>query len=404
LDFDRDRAQTETIGRTASPCAYHCTIVSDPRRLTRLRRAWTALYRAGEAPYLSDSFEWAWLSWNLVSAPRGRRLSCAVVWRRSRIDGILPIVASRRGVWRLARPLTSESTEYCPFLVRPSAPAGEVFESVLSALQDAGIDVLRFNWVRDDGALGRWLATRSGAVRTLTLPSTEVRFRAFGEWKRYRAQLAHRARTHLHRARQRATKLGALALVEVTEPAERAAVWRWMLHHKRRWLAQRKLQSHWLATPEYERFMLKSLEVCGPERMRIFSLRLNGVLIAADLCNDDGARLEQFFNVFDDSYSHIGPGNLLREYCTEWAFARGLDYDLRPGRQPYKQEWASEVSAVSDYTVPLNWLGRRFLVSMRAYDLLARRIPRAWLRSRVGFGDAIPRIVGATSKPRHSAN
>jgi CelD/BcsL family acetyltransferase involved in cellulose biosynthesis len=380
LDFDRDGLNRDAIERSALGGAYRCTIISDPRRLKRLERAWSALYRAAEAPHLSDSFEWAWLSWNLVCAPRGRQLSCAVVWRSSRILAILPLAVSRRGPWCLARPLTSESTEYCPYLIDSSARPEDVFEAMLSALRRHGVDAVRFNWARDDGALGRWLATRSDAVRTLTLPSTEVRFRAFGEWNRYRGQLAHRVRTHLHRARQRAAKLGELAFVEVTEPAERAAVWRWMIEHKRRWLARRDLDSHWLGAPEYERFMLKSLEVFGPERMRIFALKLNGAVIAADLCNIGGARLEQFFNVFDDGYKHIGPGNLLREYCTQWAFARGMDYDLRPGRQPYKHDWASEVAAVSDYTVPLTWLGRRFLVSLRAYRWLAARIA-AMLRS-----------------------
>jgi CelD/BcsL family acetyltransferase involved in cellulose biosynthesis len=399
LDFDRDGASGDAARRSAAdrpggeehslpPAgAYHCTIVNDPRRLRRLERAWTALYRAADAPYLSDSFEWAWLSWNLVGAPRGRRLSCAVVWRRSRVVAIVPLAISRRGVWRLARSLTSESTEYCPYLIDPSARPSEVFEAILRAFRRAGIDALRLNWVREDGALGRWLAMQSAAVRTLTLPSTEVRFRAFGEWNRYRAQLARRVRTHLNRARQRATKFGDLAVVEVTEPTERAAVWRWMIHHKRQWLAQRELQSHWLAAPEYERFMLQSLAVFGPERMRIFALKLNGGLIAADLCNIDGARLEQFFNVFDDSYKHIGPGNLLREYCTEWAFARGLDYDLRPGRQSYKHDWASQVGAVSDYTVPLTRLGRRFLISMRAYNWLTTRITGGLRSLGLGLGE-----------------
>jgi CelD/BcsL family acetyltransferase involved in cellulose biosynthesis len=410
LDFLR-AAGTETIRGIISAGDCRCAIVRDPRRFRRLKRSWTALHRTVEATYLSDSFEWAWLSWTLVAAPRGRRLSCAVVWRKSRLLAIVPLAVSRRGLWRLARPLSSESTEYCPSLISPSACPGQVFQAIVGALRRAGVDALRFYWVRDESALGGWLANHPDAARTFTLPSTEVHFGAFGAWERYRAQLARRVRTHLDRARNRAAKLGELAFEELTEPQEREAVWHWMLRQKRRWLMQRDLQSHWLGAPEYERFMLQSLTVFGPERMRIFVLKLNGNLIAADLCNLDGARLEQFFNVFDDDYKHIGPGNLLREFCTEWAFERGLDYDLRPGPQAYKQEWASHVGTVSDYTLPLTWLGRRFLVSMRAYNWLAPRITRAsaHLASFMGrpspglhhwFSRSAPELPVASCRPR----
>jgi len=61
--------------------------------------------------YLSQSFDWARISWELIAAPRGRRLHCVVARDRVEYDDL----AVRRispGAWSVLRPLGSETIEY----------------------------------------------------------------------------------------------------------------------------------------------------------------------------------------------------------------------------------------------------------------------------------------------------
>ena len=71
---------------------YQIEIVADERRLSGLKAEWDALYDRQAAPHLSDSFDWAWLSWTAVTSGRRRRPFCIVVRRDDRTVALWPLV------------------------------------------------------------------------------------------------------------------------------------------------------------------------------------------------------------------------------------------------------------------------------------------------------------------------
>ncbi|HEX7886267.1 MAG TPA: hypothetical protein VF474_09845, partial [Phenylobacterium sp.] len=67
-------------------------VLTDFSSFTEIEQEWNALYQAMHAPYVSDSFDWAKLSWEVVCRPKGRELFCIVVRRSSRLIAIFPLV------------------------------------------------------------------------------------------------------------------------------------------------------------------------------------------------------------------------------------------------------------------------------------------------------------------------
>jgi len=85
--------------------------------------------------------------------------------------------------------------------------------------------------------------------------------------------------------------------------------------------------------------------------VRLFALKVDGRVIAANLVTVDGARVEALINVYDRAWRGYAPGQLVMEQCIAWAFERGLDFDLRIGDAAYKRSWASRPVATNTWYV-----------------------------------------------------
>lgn len=356
---------------------YACDLVTTVTGLAALEAEWDALHAAVKGAYVSDSFAWARLSWDLVGQERGLALCCAVVRLDSRVVAIWPLTVSRTAIWRVAASLSSRSSEYCPFLIDPAADLGEAWRSILREVRIRGaVDALHLLKVRDDAPLARCLSMQPGAARMDSAPAPFLRRADFADWPSYHAGLPQSLRAKLRRDKRRLEQLGTVRFQELSDPAERQSVWSWMIANKRRWLVRHGLRSDWMFSEGYARFVAASLDRCGPSgARRIFALKVDEAVVATDLVSVDQTRVESFVGTFDEEYARCAPGNVLRDETIRWAFAQGLDYDCRLGAEPYKQHFANQVAYVANYAFPLTVRGRLFVIYEVTRRWIARKLP-----------------------------
>lgn len=339
--------------------AYACDTITKPDLFLDLEPEWDALRAELPDSRLSESFAWARLCWSYAPPRRAQELFCLAVRSAGRLVAVWPLVVHRQALWRVAEPLAA-SSEYCPFLVHPEADPDEVWSTVSTVLRQAGLDVLRLSNVRRDDVLGRCLARRlrPGAELYVT-PTLWIDAADLENWDAYRARMSAKTRQTLNRRRRRFSRAAALVFEDLADPEERGAAWRWMLEHKRRWAKRLGLTTKWLFSDSFERFVAASLDVLGPSgARRLFVLKADGKLAAAELSSVDQVRCEAFMCAHDEAFAEFSPANLLHEDCIRWASEHGLAYDMRLGAGAHKASWATCKSEAASYCIPLRSSGK----------------------------------------------
>jgi CelD/BcsL family acetyltransferase involved in cellulose biosynthesis len=361
--------------------AYACSVLEGPDSLTALE--WAELHARSPGAYVSEGVDWAELCWRSWAGRSRAKLLCLVVRRDTRLVATLPLVVSRHGPFRIAKPLACMTTEYFPLLTDPAAEAPAIWKAMTGKFRHlTNVDAILLPNVRDEGAVA-FLEAAPSVRRTGSVPSLFLSRSAFGSWDSYWAERSNRVKSNVRRGRGRLQKLGELTFEELTDPDARRAAWRWMISQKRDWLVRKGLQHPFIPTSAFSRFTEATLGISGPTgRRAIFVLKLNGELLAAELVNIDRTRVELFVCTYDPSFSQYAPGNVLRHEVVRWAFAQGLDYDWRLGDEDYKRDWACRTAAANTYVLARNLRGGVFAVYLAARTQVANHTPGA-LRSAV---------------------
>lgn len=363
---------------------YQIEIVPHERGLSGLKSEWDALYAAQASPHLSDSFDWAWLSWNAVASGRGRRPYCVVVRRAGRAVAIWPLVITPGPLLNVASPMNSETSEYCPCLLDPGEPPAALWTALrreLRTRRDA--DALRLPHVRRDTALHAAISGVPEARATVVQPAPLVRAQDFPTSEDYQAWLAGDARASLRRRRRRLGETGRVDFQVITCPRERLDALDWVLARKSAWLQRRGLANERLLSRRNTAFLEATLDHEWSSGGRaVFALKLDGALIAAEVASVDGSRVESFTSSFDPAFERYSPGALLTQEVIRWALDRRLDYDFRAGAEPYKFKWSSHVTPVTSYLLPITFRGEHFVRYRLARRWLSARAPKR-LRGRI---------------------
>jgi CelD/BcsL family acetyltransferase involved in cellulose biosynthesis len=364
----------------------HYEIIDEIPRFYEIREEWNALAKRVENSYFSQSFEWCRVGWEEVAAPRKHRLHCIVGWRDGRAFLIWPFVLWRSGLWALAHPLGSETTEYtCPLVVDDDAGERRIAAALKVLRQSCGSDLVFLPHVRADSPLHPVLSRMRLAVTSGTAPVSAVTWDTHRDWASYRASLDATFRRKLERTRRRLAERGELIFEPAAANSERAEVIDWVLNQKRDWLVRKKRTNPWLLTQEYRDFL--AAISCRPGetgRFAISTLRLNGDLIAAALMRLDDVRAELLIPVYDPAYSKYGPGQLLMEECLRWACSRNLIYDLRIGAESYKKEWSNWSSEAFSYEIANTIWGAIYLA--RTPRVLVPRPLRRLIKAAINRG------------------
>ena len=329
-------------------------------------------------------------AWRTVAEPRARTLHILAICHEGRMVGVWPLVTYCDRRLRIVRQLTAEGSEYIAPLVEPGPQAAEHLEKLYDAARGLG-DVLFMPFLRRDGALDTFLRRHRGrCLEDNFLKAPWIELHSYPDWSSFLSTVSHSHLRGLNREYRRLSKVGEIAFRIEDSRAAGSELAR-MLANKDGWMARHARFNDWLRTPEYRAFLAAMLSVDDPrDGLTLFTLRVNGVQIAAELSAVDGTRVEALIRTYDPTWSRYSPGDILLQEIVRWAFEHGLDYDFRLGNESYKAKWARMDAGIFSCRMALNVRGRAAIEFWR----LRRRTQR--LRARMGIGRIIRRIRSAS--------
>lgn len=340
--------------------------------LSSLTPYWNDLLARCPDHRFTQSPAWAEAGWRFIGRPRGRQLHGLALFSQEALVGLWPLVTHDHDGRRIVRPLGAEASEYCTPLVEPGPAARRRLQTLWRAAARLG-DLAILPYVRQDTAFST-VVERAGLWRTRDFPAPALSAprRDYADFADYRRSLTASVRATLRRARRRLGEKGTFVL-GIEPCASRAAAIDWLLAHKKRWLDGQGLGSDWIGRQDYRDFLVALAESSDGERgVVLFTLKVDGVPIAANLVTVDRARVEALIGVYDPEWSVHSPGQLLTEHCLAWAFERDLDYDMRIGEASYKKGWAPRACATDTWYVATSPRGLPFVLQRQRVVELGR--------------------------------
>lgn len=337
-------------------------------QLQEIELAWNDLYRRAAMPLASLSFEWVMTAWRCIAEPTGARLFVVTVRARDgRLLLIWPMfIESYHRLWRRAHQICTP-WDYNGVLVDSEEDAYHLIGLAWRTLARIRVaDLITARLVPRASSLHNWLAAKRAAVTDETTIHT-VSWQGVPDWHSYYRGLRHRG--EWDRLERRLGDRGRLEIIVDAKDAARAQSW--ILEQKRLWLQCRGRSSDWLYTAGYETFLLESLRsVRTSARIVLFTLALEGQIIAANAALVDRHRLLGHHMAFDPAFRKYSPGVLLMRHVLKWAFERRLAVDFGDGQQSCKLTLANSSYDTADFAFTVDPWGR-------AHEVL-RKVIRCW--------------------------
>jgi CelD/BcsL family acetyltransferase involved in cellulose biosynthesis len=328
-----------------SPNTLHTEVVDDDRAFTGLERPWNELLNASSAncPFLT--WEWLHAWWTHLGSRRRLRLVSVRLGRE--LLAMAPLAASRYSVPGLS-PVTFLGTgfagsDYLDFIVRRGFET-ESAEALAGALQSQRI-ALRLDHLPADSAAAM-CATRLAAhawsavhTRTAICP---VACLAPLTWEAYLETLTPSHQVRFRRCFNRLDKHFDLQFDRVTTDQDRhaALVGLFGFHH-RRWGARgTAFQTSALRAFHHE----VTRRALHGGWLRIFTLRLNGVLAGVTYCFSCRRRFYLYQHGFNEECRQYSVGLVTLGLTIRAAIAEhATEFDMLYGREAYKLLWARQL-------------------------------------------------------------
>jgi len=295
-----------------------------------------------------------------------------------------PLVTYRKAGLTVVRPLGAESSEYSAPLIEPGISSEALLAQLWSAAVGLG-DLLLLPYVRQDSCLMATIAeNRLGAFIEEAINAPLLARAAYPDWNAYLESVSS---SHLAMLRRKQRRLAERGRVEFKResPETAAALTDWVLSHKKDWIRRRQLSNDWIPRADYRAFLLAML--ADPAGLSLFTLKVDGVPVAAQINAVDAKRVEFLIGVHDVDWGRYSPGELLMQDCLHWAYRNGLDYDFRIGEEPYKSTWARSRVKTQTWYIATSWRGAVSVRWMNLHKLVRQT------RSRLGLGRFLPRKV-----------
>lgn len=316
-------------------------LIDDADALETYHEQWDELAVAAARPYCAPGWM---LPWWRCAAPPGAELRVALALDGDRLLGVAPFfVESPRALVRRYRLLSSETS----FRLEPLARQGHeracahAFARAL-ATAPGSPHLLLFEGVEADspwpGRLAEaWPGRRAWIHRgqTRAAPTLDLGMEDIGEW------LATRRagfRRELRRRRRKLVDLGARFRLATPETLEGDLEAFAALHYAR-WSDRGGSQA---LDPRVERMLREAAGRLDLERrFMLWSLELEGEVIASTVCLAAGGEVSTWLTGFDESHRTLAPSIQLGFKLVEDGLERGetrIDFHL--GHQEYKRRFA----------------------------------------------------------------
>ncbi len=312
---------------------------------------------AGETPFFARAGWFA--AWREAFAP-GRD---TVQWSLAGVD--IPLRPVRQGAARWGRVLSAPANEHTPCLRLPLP--SEAAEAALAESLAALYRERRFSWLvfplLPQGAAEirclEGLRARGWSVLVEPHPHTALADLHAG-WEAYHQGLSKKLRSNTNRARNGLMRLGALTYQETVAEGDWRRCWAEMLDLEAagwKGAAAGAIRCR----PEVAAFYEAVLEEAAQAgALRLYALRLDGRLIAANLVVVDGATAYGWKTAYDPQLAKYSPGNVLQRYVTQALAEAGVaTLDMLDPVSEWKRRWASRIEPRLHLRLfPPGWRGR----------------------------------------------
>lgn len=326
----------------------HAEVIEDASRASEIAAGWDQLAVECRRPYCAPAWLLAWWRYHETDE---RSLRIVATFDRDELVGVGPFFVDRteRGAirWRLLGSQTSSRIE-------PVARPGSETDVATAMAGAIARDDLRPDLVTFEGTVStslwpdylraRWPA-RPKPLRQveMSMPAPTLTFgdRTYHEWFATRSP---NFREIKRRGRRLAEQGGFLRLARNKEEA-RAGVAAFARLHHARWEAR---GGSGVLDDRVEAMVADAAaEMVQDLRLRLWTIEVDGHVIAAELFLAAGGEVSNWLGGFDDKWSKFKPSLLLVLMAVEQAWELGdVRFDLGSGAQEYKDRFANGADTV----------------------------------------------------------
>jgi CelD/BcsL family acetyltransferase involved in cellulose biosynthesis len=247
-------------------------------------------------------------------------------------------------------------------------------------------DIWRIQRLPTDSSLAKTLLGGGDALRAA---AHDLRLQPYVElpadMETYEARFGSKQRNTQRRKWRKLTELGASARL-IEDPSEAESKLRPMLE-LRRSRAQELRQRYKHMDVRYERFLQSAVAELLPERARVWTLELDGAMLASRLNLIQGTREHSYLLGLGTSHRNLSPGNSLELQAINSAIVQGrTELALGPGRDAYKYRLGARDRELAQMVVSSPTFHGRAATGIAAADLRLRDTAAAEaLRRRMGL-------------------
>ena len=302
---------------------------------------WDELFHADGTATPFSSAGWArawWRHWAGSVEPW-----VVTVRQGSRLVGLAPLVAARRGPFRVLTELGRPPSNYWTVLSIPAARE-EVSAAVareIGARADEWHAVLLGGLPAESGFE---LALRNAGLRVRARqPTPYPGIELPGSFEEYLQGLSRKRRKDLRRHVRRLDD-GRIALRNVTEPADlRDAIGRWQDIRVRWWRSRAKKMDPEHASPRFRAFMQDLTAELVPQGLaQVWEFRHDDDVVGIEVNLLDDARYYSWMGAYEPQVAHLGLGKVaIGESIRESIEAGRSYYDLMVGDEEYKYSYGA---------------------------------------------------------------
>ena len=408
-DGSNARHKTPAPGSAALPLDAQGTlevrVLTAPHAVWALRPAWDALWRRADGNYAQASATCV-SAWQHVAMPRGGRLHVLACFERGALVAIWPLFRRRQGAWQVLYQLGPMAAEFSDILAEDipgrEARVAAIWRSVLTRSR---ADMIMLPFVKADTPLGILLAA-SDLTRTAQpdiapyVPSHPPH-----SWEQYYASLSASGRKVQNKKRRQLQALGELRFEIVDDPRLLPDLIRWLLREKRIWGDRVGKHGPWLASGDYEQFLIQLATERAVGTGFVFVLTLDGVPVAAQFAIEGECHIDWIIAGFSAAMAGHSPGMVLNEYCLRYAIDHALRVEMGAGREHNKLFWSGDSAhatrnyriALTRFGVPGLWLSN---AKIAAVAWAKRQLQRPHAVKDSPAGISVPSIRSTSSSPR----
>jgi CelD/BcsL family acetyltransferase involved in cellulose biosynthesis len=333
-----------------------------------LAGSWTELlYRVPGYQYI-QSYEWCHLCWTCYSRPGGHSLIIIAIWDAERLVGVWPFRLSHLLFARYLHPLGCGHGDTAQPLLDPGIDTVETARGLRQALNPLA-DVVDLPMLPSETNLAQILQKGGWGVSCQTSDVTQVDLHGAPTWEAFMTRYSSNMRRAMRSDRRRLQTLGVLEFECVSDLDAQAEAIAWTFNQKRDWLVRHGLRERWYEGDMSIRFLM-ALSAYRDDRdgMEIFTLKLNGQIIASRICTREARSVAGLAMTFDPLFGRFSPGMLITHDVLEWCFARKLNFNMGVASNELKARWGTGDTKYQSISVILTRNGQisKWLAAIKA--------------------------------------